>query len=153
MTCMLEHLAVPELSSAPPLLMSRMKMVQLSKWQLVPPTLRDRGTVILHLSSVSPSSVFFAGFLTNSSFFGYQLIDWRLRVFVAGNTAKLHPAPDWIPEITSSWTEITSSWTPKLVNNPVSLDTLTLDKNNIIYITIYVSKQITNLSQNKKIYI
>ena len=30
-------LANLELSSAPPLLMSRMKMVQLSKWQLVPP--------------------------------------------------------------------------------------------------------------------
>ena len=47
MNCMLEHLAVPELSSAPPLLMPRMKMVQLSKWLLVPPTLRDCGTVIL----------------------------------------------------------------------------------------------------------
>ena len=35
-------------------------------------------------------------------------------------------------------------------NSWIILFPLTLDKNNIIYITIYVSKQITNLSQNKK---
>ena len=140
-------LANLELSSAPPLLMSRMKMVQLSKWQLVPPTLRDRALLsfiylqfLLRLCSSLASWPTLHSSATNWLIGGCACL-WRetrlsytqlptryLRSRRHGLRSRRHGRPN--------------SW--------IILFPLTLDKNNLIYITIYVSKQITNLSQNKK---